>query len=451
MRLSQVFARSQKLAPLIEEACAVDEPAQFMALLAKMPVEPRQLLLWRAIRESALHFADRAGLEVPSWPDQTARPCFAGQQPYVDYYPAVLAKLDALEGFRGASVYAFADYAPLGSDPWMARTALPSVSAPDGLMPLRFHRSMRSHRGKDLRFVPPPSLAVLADVAENLKAMITHTAKWLPRESFSRKVAFARLRVLLSDYEEARVLARSAGEFNSLWSARVFHRLGFRLPLVSLSELLARDELLPSVAATLAIFIERNALFIESINQAMQFDEGGDLNFSSKEPGHLPLALADPESGVRRSLRLQRRGADYLLVSTKGTEEVFNVGRADAAALEELLRRLSGRWSLDVFTPLFLFRLGVAGIINGRGSIRYSLVLAHVMKRLFGDRHVPNLLCSCSPRLAGPFVDAVCRAHGQLPESLRSREPTLISRLLSSDETTIRREISASWREGAQE
>jgi hypothetical protein len=227
--------------------------------------------------------------------------------------------------------------------------------------------------------------------------------------------------------------------------------LGFRLPLVSLSDLLAHDELLPSVASTLAVFIKQNELFIESINEAMQFDDGGDLNFSSKSLGHIPLALADPQSGVRRFLRVKRDGANYLLVSTKGTEEVFNVGRADAGTLEELLRRLAGRWSLDVFTPLFLFRLGIAGIINGRGSIRYSLVLGHVMQRLFGQRHAPNLLCSCSPKLSGPFVEAVRRAHGQFPDSLRSREPTLIARLLSSEESMIRAEISTSWRDGIQE
>jgi hypothetical protein len=451
MRLSQVFARCQELAPLIEESCAVDELKQFTALMAKTPVEPRQLLLWKAVRASAQHFAERAGIAIESWPDQAVRPCFGGQQPYVDYYPAVLAKLDALEACRSASVYAFADYAPLGSDPWMARTELPSVSNVDGLLPLKFHRSMQAHRGNDLRFVPPPTPAVLADIWEKLKGMITHTAKWLPLESFSKKAAFARLRALMGDYEEARGRARNAGEFNSLWSARIFQRLGFRLPLVSLSELLARDELLPSIAETLAVFIKRNGLFIESINEALQFDSGGDLNFSSKAQGHLPLALADPLSGARRLLRLKRNGADYLLVSTKGTEEVFNVGRADAGTLEELLRRLTGRWSLDVFTPLFLFRLGIAGIINGRGSIRYSLVLGHVMQRLFGERHAPNLLCSCSPKLSGPFVDAVCRAHGQLPGSLRSREPTLIARLLSSDEAKIREEISTSWRDGEQE
>ncbi|HKP12670.1 MAG TPA: hypothetical protein VJZ91_11185, partial [Blastocatellia bacterium] len=118
--------------------------------------------------------------------------------------------------------------------------------------------------------------------------------------------------------------------------------------------------------------------------------------------------------------------------------------------LAELLRRLAGRWSLDVFAPIFLFRLGVAGIINGRGSIRYSLVLAHVFKRLFDEAHPPNLLCSCRPRPEGPFVEAVCRAHGRLPERVRAHEPTLIARLLYAEESRIREEIAASWREESQ-
>lgn len=451
MRLSQVFSRSQKLSSLLEEACAVDELGQFTARVAQRPFDSRQLPLWRAVRACAQSLADRAGIAAEPWPDQAVHPCFAGQQPYVDYYPAVLAKLDALEECRGASFYAFADYAPLRSDPWMARTALPSVGARDGLLPLRFHRSMRAHHGKDLRFVPPPDAVMLAGVSEQLKGMITETNKWLPRNSFSKAAAFARLRILLNDYEEARCRAGNAGEFNSFWSARVFHRLGFRLPLVSLSELLSHDDLLPTVAATLAVFIKHNDLFIASIDEALRFDDGGDLNFNGKAPGHVPLAVADPESGVRRLLKIRRSGPDYLLVSTNGTEEHFNIGRCEAGALEELLRRLRGRWSLDVFTPLFLFRLGIAGIINGRGSIRYSLVLAHVMKRLFGDSHVPNLLCSCSVMLTGPFVDAVCRAHGRLPDSLQGREPTLIPRLLSSEVTMIRKEISDSWRDGTPE
>lgn len=452
MRLSHVFVRGGNLRPLIEEACAVDDLGRFTALLAeKALVETHPLPLWKAVRACTLSLADKAGVVAEPWSERMTRPCFAGQQPYVDYYPAVLAKLDALEASGGASFYGFGDYAPLGSDHWMSRTALPSAGAAGGLLSFNFHRSVRAQQGRDLRFVATPDSSVIAELAEKLKGMITHTAKWVSTESFSKKSAFARMRLLLNDYEEARRRADNAGEFNVLWSVRVFHRLGFRLPFVSLSELLAHDELIPSVAATLSAFIRDNELFIESIDEALQLDDGGELNFNRKEPGHVPLALADPESHVRRSLRVERSGPDYLLVSTGGTKEVFNVGSADTGTLEELLRRLNGRWSLDVFAPIFLFRLGVAGIINGRGSIRYSLVLAHVMKRLFGERHPPNLLCSCSPRLTGPFVSAVRNAYGRLPDNLRSREPTLLSRLLSSGEETIREEIAASWRDGERE
>ena len=452
MRLSDVFAHHQQLAFLIDAACAVDELQPFAALLTQTPFEHRHLRLWRAIRASASAFAERSGVESETWPERTGPPCFGGQQPYVDYYPAVLAKLDALEACQSGAFYAFADYAPFGSDPWMARTQMPSVSACDGLLRLHFHRAMQTHQGKDLRFVPPPDAAVMADVAEKLKGMITHTARRLPQASFPKKAAYARLRLLLQDYEAARCRARHAGEFNSFWSARVFHRLGFRLPLVSLSDLLAQDELIPTVAATLAVFIEHNDLFVESVTEALRFDDGNQLNFSAKSSGHVPLALADPQSGVRRGLRLTRRGADWLLTSGAGAEdETFNIGRAEAGTLTELLHRLAGRWSLDVFAPIFLFRLGVAGIINGRGSIRYSLVLAHVFERLFGERHVPNLLCSCRPRPEGPFVEAVSLAHGRLPESLRAYEPTLIARLLYTEESRIREEIAASWREESQE
>ncbi|HVR40104.1 MAG TPA: hypothetical protein VMU84_13485, partial [Thermoanaerobaculia bacterium] len=337
---------------------------------------------------------------------------FGGQQPYVDYYPAVLAKLDAVE--RAGGFYAFADYAPLGSDPWLARTELPSVAARDGILRFPFQPSLRVHAGKDLRFVPPPSKETLCALEEKLKATITCTAKVVPLD---RKSAFDRLRVLLHDYEEARTSSRSAGEFNTRWSTRIFRRLGYQLPLVSLSDLLENH--LPSIAETLEIFIANRVLVAESVAEALAIDVDRETHFTVKDRDHVPLAIAD-ENGFRRPVRLSE------------------IGNA-----EQFLRDHAGRWSLDVFAPIFLFRLGLGGIINGRGSIRYSLVLAHVMRRVFGENHVPNLLCSCSPVANGPFAEAVRKKHGALPDALR--EPTLIARLLESDEATIRREIAESW------
>ena len=177
----------------------------------------------------------------------------------------------------------------------------------------------------------------------------------------------------------------------------------------------------------------------------MAYDEGGELHFTRKEYGHVPLAITGAD-GIRRPVRLVMKGEDHLLVAG---DETFNTGRADAPSLEALLRQLRGRWSLDIFAPLFLFRLGVSGIVNGRGSIRYSLVLGHVMQRLFGERHVPNLLCSCAPRPSGPLVEAVRHARGGLPPALRDYEPTLIDRFLTNDQATIREEIRVAWRNGA--
>jgi hypothetical protein len=439
MRLTEVFTRCDALAPLIESACATDDARTFISSVQAMP--PNAALA-RAVRASANDFADAAGIARPLMVDEGPI-AFAGQQPYVDYYPAVPVKLDALAACGGASFYAFADYAPLGSDPWMSRTELPSVAAVDGVLRLAFVRSSRAWQGRDLRFVPPPDASLLALIREKLKGMITEAAR---HATFAKSDAYAHLRELMAGYEEARTRAHSLGEFSAMASARLFHRLGFSLPFVSLSDLLGRDELLPSIAETFALFIRERALVVEAVNEAMAYDDRGELHFTRKESDHVPLAIADAEDGIRRAVRLVMKGEDHLLVAGG---ETFNAGRADAASLVALLRQLHGRWSLDVFAPLFLFRLGVAGIVNGRGSIRYSLVLGHVMQRLFGERHPPNLLCSTAPAPSGSLIEAVCRARGGLPPALRDYEPTLIDRCLTSDPATIREEIRVAWRNGA--
>jgi hypothetical protein len=439
MRLTEVFTRCDALAPLIERACATDDARTFINSVQAMP--PNAALA-RAVRASANDFADAAGIARPVMVDDGPI-AFAGQQPYVDYYPAVPVKLDALAACGGASFYAFADYAPLGSDPWMSRTELPSVAAVDGVLRLAFVRSSRACQGRDLRFVPPPDAALLALVAEKLKGMITDAAR---HAAFAKSDAYARLGELMAGYEEARTRAHSLGAFNAIASARLFQRLGFTLPFVSLSDLLGRDELLPSIAETLALFIRKRALIAEVVDEAMALDDRGELHFTRKESDHVPLAISGAEDGIRRAVRLVMKGDDHLLVAGG---ETFNAGRADAVSLAALLRQLRGRWSLDVFAPLFLFRLGVAGIVNGRGSIRYSLVLGHVMQRLFGERHPPNLLCSTAPPPSGPLVESVCHARGGLPPALRDYEPTLIDRCLTNDAATIREEIRVAWRNGA--
>lgn len=447
MRLSEVFPQPTTLAGLIQGATALDDFDEFAVrsngATAQHARDHRALV--QAVAECASGLAGRAGVEPGPEPDPAARPCFGGQQPYVDYYPAVLAKLDALQRLGGSSFFGFADYAAIGSDPWMIRSRLPSPARRDSLLPLRIHKPGRALLGRDLRFVPPPSASTLTDVREQLKGLITVTAKTLQPGGFPKAAASIRLSRLMDDYEQARVRARHAGDFNSIWSARVFSRLGLQARPVLLSELLASERLLPSMAATLAVFVERNDLFIESIDEVLRRDTAGEIRFAPRKPGHLPIALTDPASGLRRPLTLKHRGRDCVLTVGDGAHEAFNVGRGGPAELEAFLRSVAGRWSPDVFVPIFLFFCGVAGIVNGRGSIRYSLVIAHVMQRLFGEAHPPNLLCSCNATTAGPFVDAVRAATAALPEPVADWEPTLVARLLCADEHRIRQEIAASW------
>ena len=460
MTLDDIFGGSPELAALVREAGALDDAARFRALTTHVPRGAGAGALERAVRACAAAFAERAGLADVPPPRWDAAPVFGAQQPYVDYYPAVLAKLDALETAR-PSFYAFADYVPLGSYPWLARTQLPSVTAPDGLLHVHVHRANGAERGKDLRFVSLPLLATLDDVRVKLVTAIKRTARVLAREDgaarFSEQDAFARLRSVLAHQREARARGRSAAEFNAIWSARTFRELGFTIPLLSLSDLLAHDAVLPFVAETLSAFVRQSALVTESIGEVLARDAHGAVPFARKDTGHVPLALAGARDGRRRPLRAQRRGADWWLLTAGGSDETngamngesFNVGRADAPALEELLRALRGRWSPDVFVPIFLFRLGVSGIVSGRGSIRYSLVVAHVMRRLFGAPHPPNLLRSCAPAQSGPFVDALRAERGDVPAAVRATEPALIARLLHAPPEQIREEIAAAWRDGA--
>ena len=286
MRLTEVFTSCDALTPLIESACATDDARSFISAVQAMP--PNAAMA-RAVRGSANDFADVAGIARPLMFDDGPI-AFAGQQPYVDYYPAVPVKLDALAACGGASFFAFADYAPLGSDPWMSRTELPSVAAVDGVLRLAFVRSLRAWQGRDLRFVPPPDTAQLALIAEKLKGLITDAAR---HATFAKSDAYAHLRELLAGYEEARTRSHSLGEFNAIASARLFQRLGFSLPFVSLSELLGRDELLPSIAESLAFFIRERALVAEAVDEAMAYDTRGELHFTRKASDHVPVAVAE--------------------------------------------------------------------------------------------------------------------------------------------------------------
>jgi len=163
---------------------------------------------------------------------------------------------------------------------------------------------------------------------------------------------------------------------------------------------------------------------------------------SLRPPGHLPLSMTDPSTGIRSGLRVERRGRDFVVESAGPVPFTHQIGWAGEDELLEFLHQHRGRCTPNVFAPIFLFRAGAGGLLSGRGSIRYSLVVADVVKRLFGLPHPPDFLCAGALSVEDPF-SAARVARGEPPAGL---EPTLLSRLLAVGTSTVRTEIAQVWR-----
>jgi hypothetical protein len=441
MRLAQAVSPLE--AESLAAAGAHDRLAAFAGAIERLPATPIAPALSREIDRLAADLEDRAGTAVAprATGEIRAARVIAGQQAYIDYRLGMLAKLDALERCPPAALAALVEYDGFASDRLLTRTDLAGV-APGGpaRLTLVFHRGRRSNRRKDLRYVAPPDDATLLRIRADLRGAITLTARAVA--GFDAAAARDQLDLLSEDHAIARERSRSAGEFNLLWTARVLRRLGYRVPLVALGELWNAPSMRASVARTLVPFFHDNADFVEVANEAIRASPSQPAAMSPRPPGHLPLMLTDPVTGVRAGLRVFRRGEDFVIKSDSPVSFSANVGGAGEDELLAFLQALDGRCTPNVFAPIFLFNAGFQGIVNGRGAIRYALVIAAVLRRLFGRTHPPNLLCAGELHADDPFA-AARAAIGSPPADV---EPTLVARLLAAGPEAVRREIARVWR-----
>jgi hypothetical protein len=93
---------------------------------------------------------------------------------------------------------------------------------------------------------------------------------------------------------------------------------------------------------------------------------------------------------LRRRLAHKREGADHLAVAgcRCGTSYRFHLG-GHRLSVAELAA--TGRWSVDVCLPLFVDGL-VSGMVVGRSSASYGLVLNQVATQVLGTSPVPMLV-----------------------------------------------------------
>ncbi len=458
MKLKDVFPGSSAGRELLEKkAPGFDHLELFTASVREWPAGPRYPGLLAAMDGMSREMCLRAGIEAPdeqptpSSPEPPP-PVWAAQQPYMDYSLGVAAKLDALSSLSGHCLawFGFAEYDTIGSDRLISRSELPSTldTHKDALLPVRLHPAHGRHQKKDMRCVPPPDRDKLQQVGLQLRANLKTAFKYiLPEVSTSqRRELYERLDLLMEDYEFARLHAENVSEFNVIASTRWFRRLGYRGLLGKIGLLLAGKPLIDTTAETLGRAIRENRLFVGSINEALGEGQGLDLRVPPREPGFLPLFMTDARSGNRFPLRLERTGADHFLTSSDKEGFRVNIGRAADQQVKELLLQYEGRWSPNVFMPIYLFQAGFCGCVTGKSSIKYAVVMGHVLERLYERKHPPNLLCAGAPSPEGLLHEAVQARWGKLPDTVASYGPSLVYRLICSGPEKTTEEIARLWR-----
>jgi hypothetical protein len=454
MKLKDVFPGSTKGLDLLKEkANAFDDREKFMQNVKEWPKEKNPASLFLAMVRLNNDLEQRAdtGFTILNTEPRSNVFIWSGQQAYIDYSLGVVSKLEALNSIAddGQALFGLVGYDFFGSDGMISQTRIPTAlpNVKDNLMGIRIHyKSKRKH--KDMRFIPPPDKKQLDDAHPKMKGTLKMAFKYIGDQitPSEKREAFQRLGNILEDYEYARTHSRSVADFNTIWAVRVFRRLGYKVLFCEMDKLLDQEELSTCVAETLGRTIRENHLFVESVNQILRKAGDCDLRISHQELGYVPIFMTDEITGKRFPLKCNKIGPDHFLVSEANYGFKVNIGTAADEDVQAFLEDYKGRWSPNVFLPLFMYRCGFHGFVSGRSSLKYSIVIGHVMEKVFEEKHPPNLFCAGTPRPEGPLHTAVLRMLGGLPEAVRDCPPTLIYRLIFSEKDIIRREVENLWK-----
>jgi hypothetical protein len=310
----------------------------------------------------------RAGLvELLALPPETT-PVYVAHQTHVDFRRSVVSKLRAARELDGGSISAvmlWLDMDRIGSDKASTTITWPSVDG-DGAVRLVPHRL----RNLESRFVPVER--------ERLEEVVAQLRAWSDGDAHGR---VERLAGALLE-EEPTTLARCT---RTLASFLLREQLAFRPPWAFVSTL-ANHGLLTE---TLDDALDRIDDVVRVFNGAVE-----DLAAADVDPqvhpladDYLPLNYACESCGARRRLRHERTAGDHfaLLECSCGAVRRFHLG-ASELSLGELEE--TGRWSTDVTLPMYLNDLA-GGVVAGRSSALYGLVLNEVLEQALGRSPIP--------------------------------------------------------------
>lgn len=305
---------------------------------------------------------------------------YVAHQTHTDFRRSVVCKFRAARDLQRGSLAPVAlwlDTDRAGSD--KASTTI-SWPLPEGEASIR----LVPQRLRDLepRFLPVER-ARLEQVVEQIGAWIDRTVNDKDRRARAR----SRLEILATALigDEPITLARAN---LALASCLLREHLAFQAPSTLVSVLATTGLLTEAIDDALNSIDDMVVVFNQAVEDLMAADVDPQVHHLRDD--YLPLHYSCDQCGARRRLRRERTGSDHFAVMTCtcGAGYRFHLGSRDLS-LGQL--EPTGRWSADVTLPAYLNDL-VSGVVAGRSSALYGLVLQEVVEKVLGRRAIPMLL-----------------------------------------------------------
>jgi hypothetical protein len=326
-------------------------------------------------------------------------PVYAAHQLRADYPDSVASKLRAAGALQAADVrltpvLVWLDLDRVGAD---RRNSGVHLRGRGGSLQLRF--ASRRHDEKEVRFVPlePPAL----------EEALRRLSAWARQHGSGPVDRLARLTETLRNDAPA-----TLADLNlALTSFLVREHLSLTAPSVLISELCSRGLLARAIEDTLNGIDDVVTVFNAAIEALLAADV--DPQVRPLAPDYLPLHYSCDRDDRRCKLRHERRGADHFAVTTCacGATYRFHLG-TDTLSMSEVAA--TGRWSTDVTLPVYLNDLA-SGVVGGKSSLLYGLVLNEVLEKVLARRPVPMLVPENLPDVLGTNAERVERAGGNPP------------------------------------
>jgi hypothetical protein len=351
-------------------------------------LESRGVALERAAFVERVRPPARGGLVDLLGLEPGRAPVYVAHQTHVDFRRSVVSKLRAardLDGDPVTSVMLWLDTDRIGSD--KASTTVTWPSGEDGAFRLVPYRL----RNLESRFAPVDS--------ERLDALVAQLGLW------AGDGAEERLRRLAAAVVEG-APATLAEATRALASFLLREQLAFSPPSAFVSTLVARGLLSATLADALGALDDVVRVFNGAVADLVAADVDPQVHPLGDD--YLPLNYSCEACGARRRLRHERRGADHFaaLDCSCGESRRFHLGRGTELSLGELAP--TGRWSTDVTLPVYVNDLA-SGLVAGRSSALYGLVLDEVLEKALGRSPIPMLVPEdlAAELRAEPEVDSV--------------------------------------------